>query len=91
MQKTGSMAARAARLGARGICFAKDYAHWRQNRHVQHGIELVGQIFFAVQDQGHSAVAQIEHRGALLAQVGKLRVGFGVGERDALPASRFRP
>ena len=70
-----------------GIGFAQNHSDRRQNRHVEHGVELVRQIFGSLELQRHAAVAQIDYLGGFLAALGENRVGFRSSQRYALPLS----
>src|SRR5277367_2646629 len=48
--------ARTASLEALCVGLAQYHAHRRQNRHMQHSMELVGDVFRIVQEQRHTTI-----------------------------------
>ena len=59
--------------------------HGRQNRDVQHGREDAGQIFGAIEEQCHAAVAHVQDARGYLAIIADDSVRTRAHQRNALP------
>jgi hypothetical protein len=80
----------AAAFEALGVGFVEDDANGRKNRNVEHRVELGGELVGFVEDEGHTAVTEIDDGCVALTSVGEDRVCFRAGERYAFPFAMLR-
>ena len=72
-------------FGFQYVDFAEADAHGRQDRDVQDGVELAGEIVRIIDVDGYAAVAEVYHRGAISCALAERGVGASAGQRNTFP------
>jgi len=62
------------------VRLAQDHPHRRQDWNVQDGVELIGHFFLFFEQQGHATIAQVDHAGGALVEIGEDRVCLGADQ-----------